>query len=204
MRWTRGFAAFSVVSTVLGVQCVSAFAQSDDRSSRTAAPAASLALHAHPQVTRVYLREQSFAASSVTIPDNLTVPSSFRPLIEAMLERSATFRRQCLRIAKATGLTVRVVAYQNSVGGRSRAQTTIRTAAGGRMAALVSIRPLEGVAELIAHEFEHVLEQLDGVDLQARAVLAGTGVWDCGDGSFETTRAVRTGRAVAAEFGPRR
>jgi len=202
MRWTRVFAAVTVVSTVLGVQRVSVFAQSDDRTSWQAPSSASLALHAHPQVTRVYLREQSFAASGVTIPENLSFPSSFRPFVESMVQRSATFRRQCLRIAKATLLTVRVVAYQDQGGGRSRARTEVRIS-GGRMVAIVNIRPLENVAELIAHELEHVIEQLDGVDLRARSALAGTGVWYCDDGSFETTRAVRMGRAVAAEVSAR-
>ena len=53
-------------------------------------------------------------------------------------------------------------------------------------------------AELIAHELEHILEQLDGVDLQAQA---GNGVvWKAGDGAFETRRAIEAGRRVAREI----
>jgi len=54
---------------------------------------------------------------------------------------------------------------------------------------------------LIAHEIEHVIERLDGVDLRARAALPGTGVRLCdgGDDAFETIRARRAGLAVAEE-----
>jgi hypothetical protein len=48
-----------------------------------------------------------------------------------------------------------------------------------------------------------VLEQLDGVDLPAKARLASSGVraCDCGDvTAFETTRAVVTGLRVADEI----
>lgn len=55
-------------------------------------------------------------------------------------------------------------------------------------------------AELIAHEIEHIIEQLDGIDLGARATLPATGVRRCADGAFETMRAIRTGLAVAGEM----
>jgi hypothetical protein len=85
-----------------------------------------------------------------------------------------------------------------------RARTDIGISADRRVIASVAIRPLENLPELIAHEFEHILEQIDGVDLRARSELAGTGVWNCDDGSFETVRAVRVGRAVARETASRR
>jgi hypothetical protein len=204
MHWRREFAVVAAVPIVCGVQCVSAFAQADDRVSRSFAAPVPALQHSHPLVTRVYLREQSFTASAVSIPDNLSFPSSFRSLIESMFERSATFRRQCLRIAQAHWLTVRIVSYRDLASSRSRARTTIRRAAGGRLEASVSVQPSGDVAELIAHELEHVIEQLDGVDLRARSALDGTGVWHSEDGSYETTRAVRMGRAVARETGSQR
>jgi hypothetical protein len=63
----------------------------------------------------------------------------------------------------------------------------------------VEIRVLDHLAELIAHEIEHVIEQIDGVDLRVQSLLPGTGVRSCMDGSFETVRAVRVGRRVAQE-----
>jgi len=57
-----------------------------------------------------------------------------------------------------------------------------------------------GTAELIAHEIEHIVEQLDGVDLEAQA---GNGaVWSSGHRTFETRRAIEVGRRVAREKSP--
>ena len=44
----------------------------------------------------------------VPIPDNLQVDVAYRPLLEWMLERSPTFRRQCVRVASNPRLTVRL------------------------------------------------------------------------------------------------
>ena len=48
-------------------------------------------------------------------------------------------------------------------------------------------------------EFEHIVEQLDGVDLARFARLAPGTVWATGTQQFETERAAHTGRLVAAE-----
>jgi hypothetical protein len=70
----------------------------------------------------------------------------------------------------------------------------------GRIAATVEIKALLDPVKLIAHEIEHVIEQLDGVDLRAKAALPNTGVRLCDDGAYETTRAIRAGIAVEREF----
>ena len=51
--------------------------------------------------------------------------------------------------------------------------------------------------ELIAHEIEHVIEQLDGIDLETH-VRTGT-VSKREDGAFETRRAIEVGRRVARD-----
>jgi Tol biopolymer transport system component len=51
--------------------------------------------------------------------------------------------------------------------------------------------------ELIAHEIEHVIEQLDGIDLEAHARTGN--VWKKEDGAFETWRAIEIGKRVARE-----
>ena len=58
------------------------------------------------------------------------------------------------------------------------------------------------VVELLAHEFEHIVEQLDGVDLASWAGRSGVrrvGGSDR-DGAFETERARQIGRRVAGEY----
>jgi hypothetical protein len=59
------------------------------------------------------------------------------------------------------------------------------------------LKPPPDAPRLIAHEMEHIIEQLDDVDLQAQA---GNGtVWKDRDGSFETQRAIEAGRQVERE-----
>jgi hypothetical protein len=74
----------------------------------------------------------------------------------------------------------------------------------GHLSATINIGFRESAQELIAHEFEHVIEQLDGIDLAARAELANTGVRLIGHATnkFETTRAQRTGLKVVSELRP--
>ena len=178
-----------IASVVLAVP---AFAQSD---MSRAANLSSM------DVVRVYVPVDARPAWSVTLPPNLKIPDVFRSYVKSMLRLSPTFRRQCLRIANALGLTVVLRQFLTPPPDRSRARTSFWTARDGRRYATVEIGPLDDQVELIAHEIEHVIERLDGVDLRARAALPGTGVHLCdgGDGAFETIRATRAGLAAAEE-----
>ena len=200
MRWRDRLLIAAAVSSVANVSSVSAFAQSDIPYVQPGAVAMPAALQTHVPVLRLYAIESVPNTSTVEIPPNLSVPGSLRPIVESMLERSPMFRRQCRRIASASNLEVRLRNMQEH-GISSRARTVIARARGGQIVATASIKPLEDVVELIAHELEHVIEHLDGVNLYARAELSGTGVRQGGDGSFETTRAVHVGRIVARETG---
>jgi hypothetical protein len=53
-------------------------------------------------------------------------------------------------------------------------------------------------AELLGHEFEHIVEQIDRVDVAALA-RDGIEASRIGDNTFETRRAARAGRAIARE-----
>jgi hypothetical protein len=151
-------------------------------------------------VVRVYIPVDARPAPSVPLPPNLKIPPMYRSYVESMLRHSPTFRRQCLRLANAPGLTVVLQQLLLLQPARVRARTRFTTRDGHRYA-IVEIGSLDDQVELIAHEIEHVIEQLDGVDLRARAALPATGVHVCddGDGSFETTRAIRAGLAVTEE-----
>jgi hypothetical protein len=61
-------------------------------------------------------------------------------------------------------------------------------------------RAATSYAEIIGHEFEHAIEQIEGVDLRALASTRGSCVYRHADGSFETKRARQAGLAVAREF----
>lgn len=138
----------------------------------------------------------------LALPPNLLVSALFRPLIESMLRDSQTFRRQSLRIAAEEALTVHLSFGSPPRRSDLRAVTRVTRNANGHLTAVVQIGPFEDLQELIAHEFEHIIEQLDGVDLAARAALPHTGVTASGHRStmFETTRAQRMGLKVVSEL----
>jgi hypothetical protein len=138
----------------------------------------------------------------LALPPNLIAPGIYRPLVESMLSGSSTFRRQCMRIAAEPGLTVQLVIGWVPVRTNIRAMTTIKRTREGQLSALVQIGRKQNVEELIAHEIEHIIEQLDGVDLAAYAGRRGTGVVAVGYSAdmFETTRAKRAGVKVSSEL----
>lgn len=132
------------------------------------------------------------------IPGHIEVHPVLRPFVDHMWQRSPTFRRQCRRLAAERHVRVRLLL--DDLPGRSldfHARAILRSQDGALASADVHLKPSPEAIELIAHEFEHILEQFDGIDLQAQA---GTGaVWNSGDDSLETRRAIETGRRVARE-----
>jgi hypothetical protein len=135
-------------------------------------------------------------------PGTLVAPVTYRALLSAILERSHTFRRQCARLLAEPALTVRLYVASSHSQSRGRAATLLRRSASGLLAEVHIVGGLqaERLAELIGHELEHVIEQLDGVDLAGTARRAPTTVWLSGRDSFETVRAIQTGQLVAGEF----
>lgn len=144
--------------------------------------------------------EDVAAADPLVPPDNVVIPDAVRGTVAAMLRASPTFRRQCARIGRASILRV-VVTRSLMPGWRAAgAVTRITRRSGGRVVAEVELGLSGDHITLLAHEFEHILEQLDDVDLAAMAARSGTGVRQLprADG-FETERAIATGRQVADE-----
>jgi hypothetical protein len=184
------FALLSVCS----VQRVSGFSQmnrDDERDERLSSQSA----------VRIYVAAESTKFDNVEPAPNITVSSAYQPVVAQMLARSATFRRQYARIAAAPHLSV-VVRSHAVMGSRLPALTNIRRAAHNRLEAVVSIAASARIAELIAHEIEHIIEQLDGVDLPVKARLRSSGVRRVTDQSldaFETNRAIAAGLRVARE-----
>lgn len=117
------------------------------------------------------------------------------PVAVALLQRSPTFQQQCLRIAATAVLRVRVRIAKDLQGGR--AETTIRHHDTGALRADVVLLFGEDYVELLAHEFEHVLEQVDRVSL-AHEVSAKR-AWVTPTGAFETLRAWEIGMRARQE-----
>lgn len=134
-------------------------------------------------------------------PANIIMAGELRATVETMLRTSPTFRRQCLRIASEPGLTIDLRPTPSLWRSDVRATTYITRDPNGHLTAVVRIAPLYDTIELIAHELEHVIEQLDGIDLVATARLRGTGVRSMTDdgGMYETIRANRVGLRVSGE-----
>jgi hypothetical protein len=153
----------------------------------------------------------SFAAGSVDpeersepqIPRNVRIDSWLRPILASMLRDSPTFREQCARLGDVARLrlTVTRAAGASCHERTCRAHCVIRRYEYGFVDAVVRLRSASQATELIAHEFEHVLEFLEGVNYQAVSERNSEEVWRLADSRFETARAIDVGRQVAAEVG---
>lgn len=200
MDWRDRILVGAALASVASVASVSAFAQSDIPAAATQSSASVLiAHHAPAPVLQLYVRDADAAIPVNALPANLTFHRFFRPALESMIRRSPTFRRQCRRLASAANLRVHVGNQVEPLVNGPRARTSIGRTADGMIFATAFIRSLENPVELIAHEVEHVIEHLDGIDLRSRSAISGSGVRRQADGSFETLRAVHVGRAVARE-----
>jgi hypothetical protein len=194
MRTSRGGVGVVMGCAVQFVFAVPGFAQSHNEY-RSVFAVDHIAIDA----LRPYSPGPASEITDVGIPANFELPSSFVRLVESMLQRSPTFRLQCRRIANAGHLEVTLRVAGNRRIERARAVTRI-VKEKHRLHASIEVLSLEGLPELIAHELEHVIEQLDGIDLPSRAARSGGDVRPSSGEAFETTRALRVGRTVAEEL----
>jgi hypothetical protein len=132
------------------------------------------------------------------ISDPIHVPPELQSTLALMLETSATFRAQYQRLSREPRLYVRVQVDPQLEKRSFRAQSVINRTHSGAIVAFVSIAPGNNPTEWLAHEFEHVIEQLEGVELKVRAA-ARDDVWRTELNMFETGRAVDAGRVVLDE-----
>jgi hypothetical protein len=128
---------------------------------------------------------------------NITVTAAFERVVREMLERSPTFRAQWAALAAKSNVRIRLRVETQSRPYRAR--TLISRYRYGMVIALVELPPYGDHVELIAHELEHVVEQLEGVNLRELATDPTAGVQDLWLG-YETMRAHDVGRQVAREY----
>ena len=140
----------------------------------------------------------AFAApGEAALPSNLIVPDVVRPLVVTMLRLSPTIRRQCTRLAEQPKLLVHIRLVDGIRDGLALSLVE-RRGAGREAAVWIELRQPARYVEAIAHELEHVLEQVEGTDLARLARQRVDGVVDLG-GQYETARAQSVGRTVARE-----
>jgi hypothetical protein len=137
-------------------------------------------------------------------PANVRMNDQLRELFIRLAGQSATLRKQCATIANASHLRV-IIQYANRVlPYNCEAKATITRFEAGRLSVVIEIPVTTRYAELIAHEFEHVLEAIEGIDLAALAKVRGSGVTQIANNVFETARARQAGRRVGFEVTERR
>jgi hypothetical protein len=123
--------------------------------------------------------------------------------VAAGWEHSATFRKQCQRLAEAHAI---VILSAFTLPKAKSAKARISVTSDGSVIARVDVPLNARTLELVAHELEHVLEQVDGVNLAIQAALSRSLTLPSDvavrlpGGEFETRRAIEAGLRVAAEF----
>jgi len=143
---------------------------------------------------RLHLRADTRDAPN---PSPVYVVPRLQRLVDGLLVRSPTFRSQWERLAREPRLYVRIRFDSSIDDNLYRARSVIRHT-DDSIVAFVDIHPFGDPTEMLAHELEHVIEQLEGLNL-ARLAAARRGAWSTGHGVFETERAIRAGRRVLDE-----
>jgi hypothetical protein len=155
-----------------------------------------------PIVSAVHAAGPGQSGTQLQPPANIHVDQVLAPVFEELLQASPTFAAQIQRVEEVRYVHVAVnPVLASSMSSRGSARSTMRRFSSGALLASVDIPvPLTMVeyAELFGHEFEHIIEQIDGVDLAA-LTRGHDGATRLADGAYETTRAHRTGRVVADE-----
>src|SRR5215470_17194566 len=118
---------------------------------------------------------------AASLPPNLISAAALGPALEKMRQSSPTFRRQCRRLKVASRLRVTLLLEELNRRPSHRARADMKYRGGELVSVDIHLTPFDDPVELIAHEIEHVIEQLDGIDLDAQA-RTGT-VWKREDGA---------------------
>jgi hypothetical protein len=141
-------------------------------------------------------RSRERVARSLFQAGNLDAAEGLRPILHTMWQHSRTFRAQCARIERAPSLRVVLTRERGTQPSSARTEFT-RSNHRLHAAVIVSLDVnSNSLIELIAHELEHVVEQLDGVRLTGRAEK---GISRNARDTFETARASHVGQQVASE-----
>lgn len=137
-------------------------------------------------------------AQSLALPSNIKTSKDLQLLLVKIWKNSDTFRGQCEKIAAAPQAHIEIKIMPN-IG--CRALSSIKKS-NGQLEITIQLAPMSPnlYVELIGHEFEHILEQLEGIDLRSLANKPKSRVYRLYNGSFETDRAVQAGQTIAYEY----
>jgi hypothetical protein len=133
------------------------------------------------------------------LPDNVRVEAAFQPRIQEMLERSSSFRAQCRQLAAAPWMHIAVRQGPYFLDRHGiRAYSVIQRPQPRLFIVVVTLQASADPALWVAHEFEHLLEQLEEVDVRRQADTRRD-AWHTRQGMVETGRAVRAGLRILNE-----
>src|SRR5262245_26798747 len=137
------------------------------------------------------------------LPPNISAPAGLKNILDSMLRRSPTFRRQCklLRDAGNVRIDLKIVVSQTCL---YKAKSIVQRFGNGFVLIEVRLAAPGDYIEMIGHEFEHAVEQAQGLNLKALASTGCCKVYEVENGVFETARALRAGHIVAGEYYSRR
>ena len=138
--------------------------------------------------------ERMCPPNGITVHDRILLG-----IVRRLCRDSVTFRRQCTRIGAHPSLSVEVRLKSPAETSGPRAWTTFSIVSSPRVRADVWTTAGPDAQELLGHEFEHIIEWLDGVHGR-HGHTTGVGVTLDNHGEIiETARATRVGRIVARE-----
>lgn len=137
-------------------------------------------------------------APTFRLPPTIRIEDDLEPSVRWVLEYSPTFREQCRALAAAPQLRATMRLRVRRPGSSDpRARASFRPRPSGGFIAIIELGDATALSELLGHEFEHVIERLDGVDLEEMARQGRAR--QVADGAFETTRAISAGLRVSGE-----
>ena len=142
--------------------------------------------------------------SELVLPGTMLIDPELHRSVEAMLKQSPTFRQQYERIAATPKLIVSARIDIKVTHKTFRARSCIRRYDSGLIVVSMEIAPDAVRPEWIAHEFEHILEQLDGIDVAALALRRRPGIWFSSGEMVETVRPTKAGHLVRDEMRARK
>jgi hypothetical protein len=138
----------------------------------------------------------------IGLPRGVWIPLALQPAVRRMLNRSPVFREQCARLSSHRSVHIGVRQDPASLHNRScAAMAQIRRYQSGIVVVTITMPDDDAPYGMLAHEFEHVLEFLEGLKLRALASSGArqTEFW-LANGGVETRRAIEAGRRVAQEM----
>lgn len=136
-------------------------------------------------------------------PANLHATPAVRRDLAALLNLSPTLRRQAWQIDSCRRVRVLLRLAWPAALETARARTTFFRPEPGVTVALIEV-PVGGTfGELVAHEFEHILEQIEGIDLAMLVRERSREVRELHPGVYETRRAKTAERLVRREISAR-